>query len=303
MRALIFPGQGAQKLGMGLDLLNENSTGSTLLKEADAAVDFNLIQVMTEDETHLNLTQYTQPALVSHSLAILSELDIDFDYTLGHSLGEYAALAASGVISPLDAVKIVAKRGELMSQAFPEGVGSMAAVLGMNEASVTELCNKLTSEDLIIEPANLNCPGQIVVSGHREKIEELVANGKSYGAKRVIPLNVSGPFHSSLMKVIEDEFASFLEGFEFNDANKPVVSNTTAQPATDAAIIKQELIKQLYSPVRFEESIRYLIDQGVTEFVEVGPGKVLAGLIKKIDREVTVTSIETVESIKGWNER
>lgn len=303
MRALIFPGQGAQKPGMGQDILEEGLKGSEFLKQADDAVQFDLLHVMTEDEDRLHLTQYTQPSLVAHSLAILSELQIDFDYTLGHSLGEYAALAASGVLAPLDAVKIVEKRGQLMSQAFPEGVGSMAAVLGMDESGVTKLCAELSTADKVIEPANLNCPGQIVVSGHRELIEELAENAKSYGAKRVIPLNVSGPFHSSLMKVIEQDFAEYLSTFEFHNAGVPVVSNTTARPETDSEHIRQELIKQLYSSVQFEASIRYLIEQGVTEFVEVGPGRVLAGLIKKINRDVTVTSIETVESIKGWNER
>ncbi|KAA1042769.1 ACP S-malonyltransferase [Macrococcus equipercicus] len=300
-RALLFPGQGAQKLGMAKDIYDELESGRAFLDQLNAALNFDVLELMFNDEAQLGLTQYTQPAIVSHSTAVLNELTIDYDYTVGHSLGEYAALVASGVLTAEDAVKIVAKRGELMATAFPKGTGSMAAVLGLTVEEVTAICEQLSTPELKVEPANLNCPGQIVVSGHQEKIDAFVRDGKSLGAKRVLPLNVSGPFHSSMMECIAEEFGAFLETFTFNDAVVPVVQNTTARPVTDKDEIKQQLIKQLYSPVRFEESIRYLIEQGVTEFVEVGPNKVLSGLIKKIDRNVTLTALGTVEEIKGWN--
>ncbi|ULG75105.1 ACP S-malonyltransferase [Macrococcus brunensis] len=294
-RVLMFPGQGSQKLGMAGDL-KESVTALT------QQLDFDVADIMANDEARLNLTEYTQPAIVSHSAALIERFKGDFDYTIGHSLGEYAALVASGVIRAEDAVQIVAKRGQLMATAFPKGAGSMAAVLGLDIAEVEALCQEISTEDAVIEPANINCPGQIVVSGHQSKIDELVKNGKALGAKRVLPLNVSGPFHSSMMKVIEAEFSEFIDGFEFQDAKIPVVQNVSAAPETDAVIIKRQLIEQLYSPVRFEQSIKNLIDAGVTEFVEIGPGKVLGGLVKKISREVTISSVETVEDLEGWND-
>lgn len=294
-RVLMFPGQGSQKLGMASDL-KDAVTALT------GQLDFDMVAIMARDEEKLGLTEYTQPAIVSHSAALLERFNADFDYTIGHSLGEYAALVASGVIRAEDAVRIVAKRGQLMASAFPQGVGAMAAVLGLQIAEVEALCQKLSTEEAVIEPANINCPGQIVVSGHQSKIDELVKNGKSLGAKRVLPLNVSGPFHSSMMKVIAAEFSEFIEGFEFRDAEVPVVQNVSAAPETDAATIKRQLIEQLYSPVRFEQSVQNLIELGVTEFVELGPGKVLGGLVKKISRDVTITSIETLEDLEGWND-
>ncbi|ULG72857.1 ACP S-malonyltransferase [Macrococcus brunensis] len=293
-RVLMFPGQGSQKLGMAGDL-KESVTALT------KQLDFDIVDIMAHDEAKLSLTEYTQPAIVSHSAALIERFKGDFDYTIGHSLGEYAALVASGVIRAEDAVQIVAKRGQLMATAFPKGVGSMAAVLGLDIKEVEALCQEISTEDAVIEPANINCPGQIVVSGYQSKIDELVKNGKSLGAKRVLPLNVSGPFHSSMMKVIGTEFSEFLDGFEFKDAKVPVVQNVSAAPETDAATIKRQLIEQLYSPVRFEQSVQHLIDAGVTEFVEIGPGKVLGGLVKKISRDVTITSIETIEDLEGWN--
>ncbi|TDL98715.1 [acyl-carrier-protein] S-malonyltransferase [Macrococcus brunensis] len=293
-RVLMFPGQGSQKLGMAGDL-KESVTALT------KQLDFDIVDIMAHDEAKLSLTEYTQPAIVSHSAALIERFKGDFDYTIGHSLGEYAALVASGVIRAEDAVQIVAKRGQLMATAFPKGGGSMAAVLGLDIKEVEALCQEISTEDAVIEPANINCPGQIVVSGHQSKIDELVKNGKSLGAKRVLPLNVSGPFHSSMMKVIETEFSEFLDGFEFKDAKVAVVQNVSVAPETDAATIKRQLIEQLYSPVRFEQSVQHLIDAGVTEFVEIGPGKVLGGLVKKISRDVTITSIETIEDLEGWN--
>lgn len=302
--AIIFPGQGAQKVGMAQDLFNNNDQATEILTSAANTLDFDILETMfTDEEGKLGETENTQPALLTHSSALLAALkNLNPDFTMGHSLGEYSSLVAADVLSFEDAVKIVRKRGQLMAQAFPTGVGSMAAVLGLDFDKVDEICKSLSSDDKIIEPANINCPSQIVVSGHKALIEELVEKGKSLGAKRVMPLAVSGPFHSSLMKVIEEDFASYINQFEWRDAKFPVVQNVNAQGETDKEVIKSNMVKQLYSPVQFINSTEWLIDQGVDHFIEIGPGKVLSGLIKKINRDVKLTSIQTLEDVKGWNE-
>lgn len=302
--AIIFPGQGAQKVGMAQDLYNNNDQATEILTSAANTLDFDILETMfTDEEGKLGETENTQPALLTHSSALLAALkNLNPDFTMGHSLGEYSSLVAADVLSFEDAVKIVRKRGQLMAQAFPSGVGSMAAVLGLDFDKVDEICKSLSSDDKIIEPANINCPGQIVVSGHKTLIDELVEKGKSLGAKRVMPLAVSGPFHSSLMKVIEEDFSSYINQFEWRDAKFPVVQNVNAQGETDKEVIKSNMVKQLYSPVQFINSTEWLIDQGVDHFIEIGPGKVLSGLIKKINRDVKLTSIQTLEDVKGWNE-
>lgn len=302
--AIVFPGQGAQKVGMAKDLYNVNEDATSILESAQATVDFDLLETMfTDKDEKLGETENTQPALLTHSIALLKALNhIDADYTMGHSLGEYSSLVAAGVLKFEDAVKIVHKRGQLMTQAFPNGVGSMAAVLGLSYEEVDEICKEISFGDQLIEPANINAPGQIVVSGHKALIDKLTEEGKTLGAKRVIPLAVSGPFHSSMMQVIEEDFASFIDQFTWNDAQFPIVQNYNAQGETKADIIKQNMVKQLYSPVQFIKSTEWLIDQGVDHFIEIGPGKVLSGLIKKINRDVKITSIQTLEDVKGWNE-
>ncbi|ALM56829.1 MULTISPECIES: ACP S-malonyltransferase [Staphylococcus] len=302
--AIIFPGQGSQKVGMANDLFNQNDAATTILNQAQAQMDFDILETMFSDEENkLGQTENTQPALLTHSSALLQALNnLNADYTMGHSLGEYVSLVASGVLKFDDAVQIVRKRGQLMAVAFPDGVGSMAAVLGLDFDDVNAICQKLSTDEEIIEPANINSPGQIVVSGHKTLIDKLVAEGKSLGAKRVLPLAVSGPFHSSMMQVIKDDFAEYVEQFDWNDAQFPVVQNVHAKGETDANVIKDNMIKQLYSPVQFIDSTQWLIDQGVDHFIEIGPGKVLSGLIKKINRDVKITSIQTLEDMKAWNE-
>src|SRR5699024_10333376 len=302
--AIIFPGQGSQKVGMANDLFKQDDAATAILNQAQAQMDFDILETMFSDEDgKLGQTENTQPALLTHSSALLQALNnLDANYTMGHSIGEYVSLVASGVLKFDDAVQIVRKRGQLMTAAFPDGVGSMAAVLGLDFEDVKALCEKLSTEEEIIEPANINSPGQIVVSGHKTLIDQLVAEGKSLGAKRVLPLNVSGPFHSSMMQIIKDDFAEYIEQFEWQDAQFPVVQNVHAKGETDANVIKENMIKQLYSPVQFIDSTQWLIDQGVEHFIEIGPGKVLAGLIKKINRDVKITSIQTLEDVKAWNE-
>ncbi|UXV43310.1 ACP S-malonyltransferase [Staphylococcus simulans] len=302
--AIIFPGQGAQKVGMAQDLYQQDTKATEILDAAQDAAGFDLLETMfTDEEGKLGETENTQPALLTHSIALLNALgDVDADYTMGHSLGEYSSLVAAKVLAFEDAVKIVRKRGELMAQAFPSGVGSMAAVLGLDYDDVAKICEDLSEEGSIIEPANINSPGQVVVSGHKTAIDRIMKEGKSLGAKRVLPLKVSGPFHSSMMQVIEKDFEDYINQFEWHDAEIPVVQNYHAQAETDAEVIKQNMVKQLYSPVQFIQSTEYLIEQGVDHFIEIGPAKVLSGLIKKINRDVKLTSIQTLEDVKGWNE-
>ena len=302
--AIMFPGQGSQKVGMAQDLYQHEIKSTSILDRANESLSFDLLEIMFEDsEGVLGLTEYTQPALLTHSSALMNALEnLNYDFALGHSLGEYSALVSEGVLKFEDAVQIVHKRGTLMSEAFPQGVGSMAAVLGLNIDEVKSICEQLSTEDKLIEPANINCPGQIVVSGHSELIDKLAAEGKSLGAKRVMPLKVSGPFHSSMMKTIAEDFENYINQFEWKDAEHPIVQNVYAKPETDHRIIKENMVKQLFSPVEFSQSIEYLIEQGVDHFVEIGPNKVLSGLVKKISRDVKITSIQTIDDIKGWNE-
>lgn len=298
----MFPGQGAQKVGMAEDLYQTDEAATHILDQAQAAVDFDLLNTMFKDEQGvLSQTENTQPALLAHSIALYEAMGRPkADFTIGHSLGEYSSLVMSGVLKFEYAIKIVRRRGALMAEAFLDGVGSMAAVLGLSFDEVKSICEQLSTEEAIVEPANINCPGQIVVSGHKSKIDEFVSKGKAFGAKRVMPLQVSGPFHSSMMQVIEKDFEAYTSTFEWSDAEVPVVQNVHAKGEQAAATIHENMIKQLYSPVQFIDSVEWLIEQGADHFVEIGPGKVLSGLVKKIDRNVKLTSIQTIEDVKEW---
>ncbi|AVQ32838.1 [acyl-carrier-protein] S-malonyltransferase [Staphylococcus muscae] len=300
--AFMFPGQGAQKVGMAQDLFEGDTLAKAVLESAQSSVNFDLLETMFNDtDGVLSQTENTQPALLAHSTALYTAIgEPTADYVIGHSLGEYSSLVANGVLAFEDAIKIVRRRGELMAQAFPSGVGSMAAVLGLSLEEVRDICQQISTDDAVVEPANINCPGQIVVSGHAAAINQLVKEGKSLGAKRVMPLQVSGPFHASMMKVIADDFTSYIDQFDWHDAKVPVVQNVHAQGETSAETIKAHMIEQLYSPVQFIDSVEWLIAQGVTHFVEIGPNKVLSGLVKKINRDVKITSIQTLEDVKEW---
>lgn len=292
-RALLFPGQGSQFIGMTEDF---NDQGKDTINELNSLIDIDLVNIMHNDDA-VNETQYTQPAILMHSVALLAQYQQSFDYCLGHSLGEYSALVASGVLTQEDAVRIVYKRGRLMSAAYPQGVGKMAAIMGTDRNVIEAACTAVSNDEHLLNIANINGPGQIVVSGHAQSIDALIDRKQELGLKKIIPLNVSGPFHSELMKVIEAEFRAYLEQFDFQDAHVPVVQNVNALPETDAKRIKENLVKQLYAPVEFTDSIHFLIDQGITEFIEIGPKKVLTALVKKIDRNVTVKNITTTNEI------
>ncbi|MUT66316.1 ACP S-malonyltransferase [Paenibacillus sp. NEAU-GSW1] len=302
--AFVFPGQGAQAVGMGKDAYDSAESARVIFEQADEALGLAISDIIFNGPDELlKQTANTQPALLTVSVALLKALEgrgLTPDYVAGHSLGEYSALVAAGVLSFADAVRTVRARGEFMEQAVPSGQGAMAAVLGAERDALAALCAKVTEEGAAVELANVNCPGQIVVSGTAAGVQAVVERGKEEaGAKRVIPLEVSGPFHSSLMKPAADKLDGVLNGVSMGDAAVPVVANVTASEVTEASAIRSLLVEQVYSPVLWEDSVRYLIDQGVDHFVEIGSGTVLAGLIKKIDKNVRVTSINSAAAIEA----
>ncbi|WP_414043354.1 ACP S-malonyltransferase [Macrococcus animalis] len=295
-KALMFPGQGSQYDGMTSDIY-QDAAGKVLLDDLNAVLDVDILSIMASGEK-LAETENTQPAIVMHSVAALKLAALQADYVIGHSLGEYAALVAAEVLTPIDAVKVVRRRGELMQSAFPPGVGSMAAIMGTEREVIESACLALSNDFEKLDVANINCPGQIVVAGHQTLIDKLVEEKVQHNIKKIIPLNVTGPFHSSLMQVIKNDFSAFLDTVEFSDAVVPVIQNVTAQPVTNKDEIKANLVKQLYLPVEFTASIEFLVDAGVDTFIEVGPGKVLSGLVRKINRDVTTMQVDTLEQIK-----
>lgn len=308
--AFVFPGQGSQKVGMGQALTEKYEQSQQFFDQADAALGFSLSKLIVEGpQEALTLTYHAQPALLTVGSLIASELmqaGVKPDYTAGHSLGEYTALVASGVLSFEDGVKVVHKRGLYMNEAVPAGVGAMAAILGLDAEKVTAITEKITAEGDAVQPANLNCPGQIVISGTKTGVEKACEALKEAGARRAIPLDVSGPFHSSLMEPAAGKLKETLDGISMNDAKPAMIANVNAEIVEDSAAIKDYLVEQLYSPVRWEDSVRTMIENGVTHFVECGPGKVLSGLIKKTDRKVNVYAVydeqtlqETIQALKG----
>jgi [acyl-carrier-protein] S-malonyltransferase len=300
--AFVFPGQGAQAVGMGKDVYEQIEASRTYFETADRELGFALSALCFEGpEDQLKLTTNTQPALLTASVAYLAPLaqaGIRPDYVAGHSLGEYSALVAAGVLSFEDAVKTVRLRGQYMEQAVPAGQGAMAAVLGADRERLEALYKQLSSSVGAVEMANVNCPGQIVVSGTTAGVAAVVEQAKEgAGAKRAIPLEVSGPFHSSLMKPAAEQLAAHLATVSFNDAQVPVFANVTARPVQQAADIRELLVEQVVSPVLWEDCVQQMIDAGVDTFVEIGSGTVLAGLIKKVSKDVRVISVNSLTAV------
>ena len=299
--AFIYPGQGSQAVGMGESFL-EDDKSRQFFESADQVLGMGLAKLMLEGpQEELTLTYHAQPALLTVSAMITERLiraGIRPDYTAGHSLGEYSALVASNVLEFPKAVEVVHKRGMFMNEAVPAGEGAMAAILGMDAGKLEEVTDEATNSAGVVQLANLNCPGQIVISGTKAGVEKACELAKERGAKRAIPLDVSGPFHSELMRAASQDLAKVLSDSFLLNAKIPVVTNFRAEPETNATQLQDMLIHQLYSPVLWEQSIRKMIDLGVTTFVEVGPGKVLSGLVKKIDRSVKVVPVYDLESFE-----
>ena len=292
--AFIFPGQGAQKAGMGKDFYENSEAVRSFFDQAQKILDFDLKEMCFGEHEELNLTEYTQPCMVSVCLAIVRELKkrgINPDITAGLSLGEYAAVAAAGGMNELDAIKLVRRRGILMQSTVPAGEGAMAAVLGLDAKKIEEILESF--ENVWI--ANYNCPGQIVITGLTNEVQQASLALKEAGAKRVVELKVSGPFHSLLLKPAGEALLKEMESMSFSTLQVPYVANATAEIVTDSKKISTFFAKGIYSSVRWQQSIETMLENGVDTFVEIGPGKTLAGFMRKIAPKATVYNVSSLE--------
>jgi len=298
--AFIFQGQGSQYPGMGRDLAQNFAGARAAFEEADAALGFAISKLCFEGPAEeLQLTANTQPAILTVSVAaarVLREKGISADYVAGHSLGEYSALVAAGALRLAGAAQLVHKRGQYMQEAVPVGQGAMAAILGLDGATVEEVCRAAAQGD-VVSPANLNSPGQVVIAGSAVAVARAVDLAKGKGAKRAILLNVSAPFHCALMKPAQDRLSVDLDATPVDDPHPPLVNNVRAEMVSSAHRVREGLKQQVTAPVRWEEVIRFLRREGVGLWVEVGPGKVLSGLLRQIDREAECLRVEDVATL------
>ncbi len=301
--AFVFPGQGAQYVGMGQTLAKAYPIAAKTLAEADDVLGFSLSQIIAEGpEEKLRLTYYTQPAIMAVSIAAWRVFEEAFEvipsFVAGHSLGEYTALVASGAIAYEDALRLVYKRGQLMDEAVPAGEGAMAAVLGADVELLTALCKTVSAEmGAPVEMANINCPGQVTVSGAAKAVDELIRRAQEAKARRAIRLDVSGPFHSSLMAPAADHLAKALSDITWKPLRIPLVANVSAQPLTIVDDVTAALKAQLAAPVRWEDSVRTMVSAGVHTFVEFGPGTVLSGLVRKTEKSAKTIHVEDPETL------
>ena len=296
--AFIFPGQGAQYIGMGQDFYEQTEIGRQVFEEASSLLGFSMADLCFQENERLDVTEYTQAAMVTVSIAmmkVLEEKGIKPDAAAGLSLGEYAALVAAGVISEKDAITTVRQRGILMQEAVPQGIGAMAAVLALDPETIEKVISSIP--DVWI--ANYNCPGQTVISGKKEAVETACIQLKEVGAKRTVMLNVSGPFHSGMLKEAGEKLSKVLEDVEVSTPKIPYVANVTAEFVRDEAMVKPLLKEQVSSSVRWQQSVETMIREGIDTFIEIGPGKTLAGFMKKINRTVKVLNIEKLEDVEN----
>ena len=304
--AFLFPGQGSQYPGMGKELADKYPAARSVFTEADQALGFSVSDLcFTGSEDSLKLTANTQPAILTVSVAayrVLAEKGVRPDFVAGHSLGEFSALVAAGALEFADAVRLVRRRGEYMQSAVPEGVGAMAAILGLAPVQVAELCRKAAGGQ-VVAPANLNSPEQTVISGDAAAVKRAVELASASGAKRAVMLAVSAPFHSALMLPAQQQLEVDLRKTAFQTLRVPLVTNVDAEIITSGDEARESLIRQVTLPVRWEESVRELVEQGVNTFVEVGPGRVLTGLLRQIDRSVHVFNVEDEKSLNSTLER
>ncbi|WP_394524142.1 ACP S-malonyltransferase [Lacrimispora sp. JR3] len=295
--AFIFPGQGAQYCGMGQDFYEQTALGKEIYDTASGLLGFSVPELCFEKNDRLDITEYTQAAMVTTSIAMMRVLEAEKgvkpDVAAGLSLGEYCALAAAGVMSDEDAIRTVRERGILMQEAVPAGIGAMAAILALDAFTIEEVLSDMEG----VQIANYNCPGQIVISGRKEQVEKANERLLAAGAKRAILLNVSGPFHSEMLTGAGEKLFEVLEGVSVSNPRIPYVSNVTAKYVTEGALVKDLLKKQVFSSVRWQQSVETMLADGVDTFIEIGPGKTLAGFMKKITRDVNVFNIEKLEDL------
>lgn len=303
-RAFLFAGQGAQYLGMGRELYDQYELVRSTFNDASQVLGYDVRALIDQNEEKLNQTRYTQPAILTTSVAIyriLADKGIEPDMVAGLSLGEYSALVAAGALDFKTAVALVAKRGSFMEEAAPAGSGKMVAVLNAEVSLIEEVCQEASAIG-VVSPANYNTPSQIVIGGEVAAVDKAVELLKDAGVKRLIPLNVSGPFHTALLRPASERLAEVLETVEFSDFVRPLVGNTEAT-VMEKERVKELLTRQVMEPVRFYDSIAKMQEAGVTEFIEIGPGKVLSGFIKKIDKSADVRQVEDVESLNALLEK
>ncbi|MDY6086548.1 MAG: ACP S-malonyltransferase [Succiniclasticum sp.] len=301
--AFVFPGQGSQTVGMCKEFYDNYACAKKVFEEADEALGFSIAKMCFEGpEDQLRLTMNTQPAILTCSIAVLAVLrenGLNCQIAGGHSLGEYSALVATGSLSLADAVRSVRKRGQFMQEAVPVGEGAMAAVMGLEPETIDAICRKVEAEcGEAVQAVNFNCPGQVVIAGAAGAVAKAIDALKEAGARRAVSLPVSAPFHSTLMRPAAARLKEVLDEVEFHDARFPVVANVTAKPVTKAEEIRSLLVQQAASPVKWEMSMRYMLDEGFDTFVEVGPGKVLTGFTRKIDRTANALNVEDMDSLE-----